>query len=220
MDPAYPRTGKRLPAILGSAKKPGRLAAHDGLGDRAWLVVDDVHELARRSRISGSKKLQARTVAYRFVCCNLRSTHYSSGHTPWSGRNTFGQGVTHVRIGRGPACPDHSVTYRSALRSSISLPASQLSRDHLATAVADGLREITARLLPPPRRRSNPRVVKRKMSNFGVKRDEHRNRPQPTRDPADTVTVARTGAPSRSIHQPRHDQANLKSLVLTLASIR
>src|SRR6266568_1877919 len=139
MDPAYPRTGKRLPAILGSAKKPGRLAAHDGLGDRAWLVVDDVHELARRSRISGSKKLQARTVAYRFVCCNLRST---------------------------------------------------------------------------------PRVVKRKMSNFGVKRDEHRNRPQPTRDPADTVTVARTGAPSRSTHQPRHDQANLKSLVLKLASIR
>jgi hypothetical protein len=36
------------------------------------------------------------------------------------------------------------------------------------------------------------------MSNLGVKRDEHRNRPQPTRDPADTVTVARTGAPSRS----------------------
>ena len=100
------------------------------------------------------------------------------------------------------------------------LAASQLSRDHLATALADGLREITACLLPPRRRRSNPRVVKRKMSDFGVKRDEHRNRPQPTRDPADTVTVARTGAPSRSTHQPRHDQANLKSLVLTLASIR
>src|SRR5689334_16724462 len=100
MDPAYPRTGKRLPAILGSAKKPGRLAAHDGLGGRVWLVVDDVHELARRSRTSRSKKLQARSVAYRFVCCNLRSTHYSSGHTPWSGRNPFGQGVTHVRLGR------------------------------------------------------------------------------------------------------------------------
>jgi len=57
---------------------------------------------------------------------------------------------------------------RFALRSSISLPASQLSRDHLATALADGLNEITARLLPPRRRRSNPRVVKRKMSNFGV----------------------------------------------------
>jgi hypothetical protein len=159
MDPAYPRTGKRLPAILGSAKKPGRLAAHDGLGDRVWLVVDDVHELARRSRTSGSKKLQARVVAYRFVCCNLRSTHYSSGHTPWSGRNTFGQGCYSCPDWARPGVPDHSVTYRSALRSSISLPASQLSRDHLATALADGLREITARLLPPRRRRSNPRVV-------------------------------------------------------------
>jgi len=67
-----------------------------------------------------------------------------------------------------PGAPDHSVTYRPALRNSISLPASQLSRDHLATALADGHREITARLLPPRRRRSNPRVVKRKMSNFGA----------------------------------------------------
>jgi hypothetical protein len=44
-----------------------------------------------------------------------------------------------------PGVPDHSVTYRSALRSSISLPASQLSCDHLATALADGLREIASR---------------------------------------------------------------------------
>ena len=178
-----------------------------------WLVVDDVHELARRSRTSGSKKLQARIVAYRFVCCNLR-VH------PLQLRTHALVGEKYLRPGRyscpdwaRPGVPDHSVTYRSALRSSISLQASQLSRDHLATALADGLREITARLLPPRRRRSNPRVVKRKMSNFGVKRNEHRNRPQPTRDPADTVTVARTGAPSRSTHQPRHDQANLKSLV-------
>jgi hypothetical protein len=33
------------------------------------------------------------------------------------------------------------------------LAASQLSRDHLATGLADGLREITARLLPPGLRR-------------------------------------------------------------------
>ncbi|MGK5447098.1 hypothetical protein [Streptomyces radiopugnans] len=45
-------------------------------------------------------------------------------------------------------------------------------------------------MLPPRRRRSNPRVVKRKMSNFGVKRAEHRTWPQPTRDPADAVTIA------------------------------
>jgi hypothetical protein len=40
------------------------------------------------------------------------------------------------------------------------------------------------------RRRSNPRVVKRKMSNFGVKRSEHHLWPQPTRDPAEAVVIA------------------------------
>jgi hypothetical protein len=57
----------------------------------------------------------------------------------------------------------------------------------LADATADGFREIAARLLPARRRRSNPRIVKRKMSGFRVKRDEHRNGPQPTRDQADTL---------------------------------
>jgi hypothetical protein len=34
-------------------------------------------------------------------------------------------------------------------------------------------------MLPERRRRANPRVVKRKMSNFGVKRPEHRHWPPP-----------------------------------------
>jgi hypothetical protein len=37
--------------------------------------------------------------------------------------------------------------------------------------------EVLFELLPERRRRVNPRVVKRKMSNFGVKRPEHRNWP-------------------------------------------
>jgi hypothetical protein len=36
------------------------------------------------------------------------------------------------------------------------------------------------RLLPTRRLRALPRVVKRKMSNFGVKRAHHRHWPQPT----------------------------------------
>ncbi|MWK34388.1 hypothetical protein GEV43_10285 [Actinomadura sp. J1-007] len=36
-----------------------------------------------------------------------------------------------------------------------------------------------AHLLPPRRLRSQPRVVKRKMSNYRLKRAHHRNRPQP-----------------------------------------
>jgi hypothetical protein len=41
------------------------------------------------------------------------------------------------------------------------------------------LRDIADRLLPERRPRSNPRVVKRKMSNFRLKRAAHRSWPQP-----------------------------------------
>jgi hypothetical protein len=43
------------------------------------------------------------------------------------------------------------------------------------------LHEIAAGRLPVRRNRSNPRVVKRKMSNFALKRAEHRHWPRPTR---------------------------------------
>jgi hypothetical protein len=42
------------------------------------------------------------------------------------------------------------------------------------------LQDIAAGRLPARRLRSNPRVVKRKMSNFRRKRPEHRYWPQPT----------------------------------------
>ena len=42
------------------------------------------------------------------------------------------------------------------------------------------LRDIVDGLLPERRLRSNPRVVKRKMSNFHLKRAEHQSWPQPT----------------------------------------
>jgi hypothetical protein len=60
----------------------------------------------------------------------------------------------------------------------------------LVQALAAGVREILARLLPVRRRRSNPRVVKRKMSNFALKRVEHRQWPQPARDPVEAVRIA------------------------------
>lgn len=41
------------------------------------------------------------------------------------------------------------------------------------------LQDIASRPLPERRARSNPRVVKRKMSNFDLKRDEHSNLPKP-----------------------------------------
>ena len=52
------------------------------------------------------------------------------------------------------------------------------------------LRDIVRHILPAPRRtRTNPRVVKRKMSNFKLKHPEHRSLPQPSRPFAQVVVV-------------------------------
>ena len=45
----------------------------------------------------------------------------------------------------------------------------------------DLLTEVAAEVLEPRRNRINPRVIKRKMSNWLKKRDKHRNFPQPTK---------------------------------------
>jgi hypothetical protein len=41
------------------------------------------------------------------------------------------------------------------------------------------LREVAAERLPPRRERCNPRVVKRKMANYKLKRPEHACPPKP-----------------------------------------
>jgi hypothetical protein len=51
------------------------------------------------------------------------------------------------------------------------------------------LRDIVRELLPPRRLRTYPRVIKRKMSNFPLKRERHRHWPQPTKPFRDTVVL-------------------------------
>jgi hypothetical protein len=59
----------------------------------------------------------------------------------------------------------------------------------LTVALPAIIAEICHELLPPRRLRAAARVVKRKMSNYGVKRAGHRNWPRPTRRPAQAVHV-------------------------------
>lgn len=61
--------------------------------------------------------------------------------------------------------------------------------DVLAAAHERVAAEILWEPLPKRRLRANPRVVKRKMSNFAVKRSCHRNWPKPTLAPEDAVVV-------------------------------
>jgi hypothetical protein len=59
----------------------------------------------------------------------------------------------------------------------------------MAVALAEAIAEICRELLPHRRLRAAARVVKRKMSNYGVKRAEHRSWPRPTRPITNAVQV-------------------------------
>jgi hypothetical protein len=63
----------------------------------------------------------------------------------------------------------------------------------LATAMAGVLAEIVRVLVPVRRLRAAARVVKRKMSNYGVKRSQHHRWPQPTRTPEQAVAILAAG---------------------------
>ena len=58
------------------------------------------------------------------------------------------------------------------------------------------LAEILCHLLPLRRLRAFPRVVKRKMSNFGVKRASHRSWPTPTMPAADAIVLVDPSRPA------------------------
>lgn len=59
----------------------------------------------------------------------------------------------------------------------------------LRVALTAAITEIGAELLPRRRLRAAARVVKRKMSNYGVKRAEHRTWPQPERSITDAIGI-------------------------------
>jgi hypothetical protein len=71
------------------------------------------------------------------------------------------------------------------------LPACPKSRTGLRRWYEDLLAEIAEEVLPPRRNRINPRVIKRKMSNWRKKRPEHRHCPQPTKKFRQSVVILR-----------------------------
>jgi hypothetical protein len=57
-------------------------------------------------------------------------------------------------------------------------------------------------LLPARRLRAFPRAVKRKMSNYQLKRIDHRSWPQPTMPPTQAVGVQPATLPCASCRSP------------------
>jgi Transposase DDE domain len=79
-----------------------------------------------------------------------------------------------------------------------------------ARTLARVTREIAERLLPTRRLRAFPRVVKRKMSNFGVKRSRHRTWPQPTLPAAQAIVIIGASKPA-PIRRPRPSSARRRT---------
>ncbi len=69
------------------------------------------------------------------------------------------------------------------------LPECPKSRPGLRRWYEDLLAEIAEEVLPERRERINPRVIKRKMSNWRKKRPEHRRYPQPTKKFRQSVVI-------------------------------
>jgi Insertion element 4 transposase N-terminal/Transposase DDE domain len=69
------------------------------------------------------------------------------------------------------------------------LPECPKSRKGLQRWYEDLLAEIAEEILPERRNRINPRVIKRKMSNWRKKRPEHRRCPQPTKKFRQSVVI-------------------------------
>jgi hypothetical protein len=78
------------------------------------------------------------------------------------------------------------------------------------------LRDIAAARLPQRRQRSNPRVVKRKMSNFRLKRPEHRLWPQPTGSFRQAIAVIKCLKPNAQLLLPLPANDELISLQMLI----
>ena len=98
--------------------------------------------------------------------------------------------VMHEAAVYAQVAPDHLsfVNTVRILRSAV-FEGQIVAPSQLATWRARLLRDIAREQLPERDNRCNPRVVKRKMSNFDLKREKHRHWPQPTKCFAEAVVV-------------------------------
>ena len=90
------------------------------------------------------------------------------------------------RRSRLSACPSSEVCGQPA---GAHVPPQVFPPEALTAVYAAAVEEILAEPLPRRRLRAASRVVKRKMSNFKLKRPSHRDWPQPTRPVAEAVSI-------------------------------
>jgi len=81
------------------------------------------------------------------------------------------------------SCPPREISFANTLKIlRCRLPEAPRNRISLAQWYALLVAEVAEERLPPRRDRINPRVIKRKMSNWAKKTNKHRDSPQPTKN--------------------------------------
>jgi hypothetical protein len=178
-DPGRPGTAERyrlVTTVLDPDEAPAaELAALYGERWEFETTLDEMktHQRGPRVVLRSKSPGGVRQEAYGYLC-----THYAiralmagaaSGHSIDPDRISFTRALNAARR-----------SVRAGLGASSAT---------LAAALPATINEICRRLLPPRRLRAAPRAVKRKMSNYAVKRTTHRSWPQPARPPADAVRV-------------------------------
>ena len=179
-DPGVPQAEQRY-RLLCTIEDPEQAPASElaGLYSERWELEGTLDELKTHQRgpraVLRSKQPEGvYQEAYGYLC-----THYAIRR------------LMHDAALQADLDPDRlsfTRSLRAARRSTRSHPG--FSPPHsLAAAHEQAISEIIAEPLRQRRPRANPRVIKRKMSNWGVKRPEHRNWPQPTKPPGDAITI-------------------------------
>lgn len=183
-DPGRPEVPERY-RLVTTLLDPGAAPAAElaALYPRRWEFETTLDELKTHQRgprvvLRSKNPLGVRQEAYGMVC-----THYAIRALMAEVADHHGVGPERVSFTRSL----HAA--RRSVRSGVGTNARDLSAS-LRAAIA----EVGHELLPERRLRAAARVVKRKMSNYVVKRADHASWPRPTLRPAQAVRVI--GAPT------------------------
>jgi Insertion element 4 transposase N-terminal/Transposase DDE domain len=168
-DPARPGAGERhrlLTTLLSARAHPAKrlvLLYHERWEEE--LTIDELKTHQRERPVLRSQtpagvvqEIQGLLLAHYVIRVLMAEAAQQNGLPP---RRLSFTGTLKVLRCRLPQCPKSPVAQRRWY--------------------ADLLAEIGEEVLPERRNRTNPRVIKRKMSNWRKKRPEHRRYPQPTK---------------------------------------
>jgi hypothetical protein len=179
-DPGRPQSEETTYRLVTTIEDPKKAPAAElaGLYSQRWefeTVLDELktHQRGPRVVLRSKSPEGVRQEAYGYLC-----THYAI--RALMAKTADDNGVDPDRVSFTRAL--HAS--RRSVRSGVGT-----ATHDLAAALAPTLTEIASDLLPERRLRAAARVVKRKMSNYGVKRSEHRSWPRPTCPPADALRV-------------------------------